>query len=30
LPKRPRESLQILALVAATWLANFGAVYWLT
>ncbi len=30
LPKRPRDALQILALVAATWLANFGAVYWLT
>ena len=30
LPKRPRESLQILALLAGTWLANFAAVYWLT
>jgi len=30
LPKRPRESLQILALFAASWLANFAAVYWLT
>ena len=30
LPGRPRESLQVLALLAATWLANFAAVYWLT
>ncbi len=30
LPSRPRESLQILALLAGTWLANFAAVYWLT
>ena len=30
LPRRPRESLQILALLAGTWLANFAAVYWLT
>ena len=30
LPKRPRESLQILALLAGIWLANFAAVYWLT
>ena len=30
LPKRPRESLQVLALLAGTWLANFAAVYWLT
>ena len=30
LPKRPRESLQILALLAGTWLVNFAAVYWLT
>jgi hypothetical protein len=30
LPKRPRESLQILALLAGSWLANFAAVYWLT
>jgi hypothetical protein len=29
-PKRPRESVQILALLAGTWLANFAAVYWLT
>ena len=30
LPKRPRESLQVLALLAGTWVANFAAVYWLT
>jgi hypothetical protein len=30
LPKRPAESLQMLALLAATWLANFAGVYWLT
>jgi uncharacterized membrane protein HdeD (DUF308 family) len=30
LPKRSRESLQVLALLAGTWLANFAAVYWLT
>lgn len=30
MPRRPRESLQVLALLAATWLANFAAVYWLT
>ncbi len=30
LPTRPRESLQVLALQAAIWLANFAAVYWLT
>ena len=30
LPGRPRESLQVLALLAVTWLANFAAVYWLT
>ena len=30
LPSRPKESLQILALLAGTWLANFAAVYWLT
>ena len=30
LPRRLRESLQVLALLAATWLANFAAVYWLT
>jgi uncharacterized membrane protein HdeD (DUF308 family) len=30
LPRQPRQSLQILALLAGTWLANFAAVYWLT
>ncbi len=30
LPRRPKESLQVLILLAATWLANFAAVYWLT
>ena len=30
LPRQPRESLQILALQATTWLANFAAVFWLT
>ena len=30
LPRRPRESLQVLALLVGTWLANFAAVYWLT
>src|SRR5687767_7092904 len=30
LPKRPGESLQALALLAGTWLANLAAVYWLT
>ena len=30
LPRRPGESLQVLALLAGTWLANFAAVYWLT
>jgi len=30
LPGRPRESLQVLGLLACTWLANFAAVYWLT
>jgi len=30
LPRRPRESVQILALLAGIWLANFAAVYWLT
>jgi hypothetical protein len=30
LPGRLRESLQILLLLAGTWLANFAAVYWLT
>ncbi len=30
LPTKPRQTLQILLLQAATWLANFAAVYWLT
>ncbi len=30
LPKHTSESLQILVLLAATWLANFAAVYLLT
>ena len=30
LPARPRESLQVLALLAGEWLAAFAAVYWLT
>ena len=30
LPNQFKESLQILALLAATWLANFGAVFFLT
>ena len=30
LPRRPRESLLLLALLAGSWLANFAAVYWLT
>lgn len=30
LPRRPKESLQVLALLAGIWLANFAAVYWLT
>lgn len=30
LPQQPRQSLQILALLAGIWLANFAAVYWLT
>jgi len=30
LPRQPVKSLQILALLAGTWLANFAAVYWLT
>jgi|SRR5687768_17882889 len=30
LPSRPGESLQVLVLLAGTWLANFAAVYWLT
>ena len=30
LPRRAKESLLVLALLAVTWLANFAAVYWLT
>jgi len=30
LPSRPKEALQVLALEATLWLANFAAVYWLT
>ena len=30
LPKRPKESLLVLALLAGTWVANFAAVYFLT
>jgi hypothetical protein len=30
LPKQPKNSLQILAILAAEWLAAFAAVYWLT
>lgn len=30
LPKRPRESLMILALLGGEWLAAFAGVYWLT
>ena len=30
LPGQARETLQVLAILAATWLANFAAVYWLT
>ena len=30
LPRRPRESVKIPALLAGIWLANFAAVYWLT
>ena len=30
MPKQPKQSLQVLALLAGTWLANFAAVYWLT
>ena len=30
LPKRPKEVLQVLALLAGEWLAAFAAVYWLT
>ena len=30
LPRRVKESMLVLALLASTWLANFAAVYWLT
>ena len=30
LPRRPRESLMILALLGGEWLAAFAGVYWLT
>ncbi len=30
LPGQTRETLQVLAILAAAWLANFAAVYWLT
>ncbi len=30
LPRQPKESLQVLAVLAAEWLAAFAAVYWLT
>ena len=30
LPRRPRESLMVLTLLAGEWLANFAAVHWLT
>jgi len=30
LPRRPKESLQVLTLQATTLLVNFAAVYWLT
>lgn len=30
LPRRTRDVLMVLALLAVTWLANFAAVYWLT
>ena len=30
LPNRTKETLQVLTLEAALWLANFAAVYWLT
>ena len=30
LPARIKDALLVLALLAATWLANFAAVYWLT
>ena len=30
LPNQFKESLKVLVLLAATWLGNFAAVYWLT
>jgi len=30
LPKQPKESLQVLALLAVEWLAALAAVHWLT
>jgi len=30
LPKQTQEALQVLAILAVTWLANFAAVFWLT
>jgi hypothetical protein len=30
LPKRPRESLKILALLGGEWIAAFAGVYWFT
>lgn len=30
LPVRTKDGLLVLGLLAATWLANFAAVYWLT
>ena len=30
LPRRPRESLQVLALLGITWLAHYAGDYWLT
>lgn len=29
-PQQLKETFQVLALLAGTWLANFAAVYWLT
>jgi hypothetical protein len=28
--KRPKETLQVLAIIAVTWVANLAAVFWLT
>ena len=30
LPRQPKETLQVFALLVVTWLANFAGVYWLT